>query len=237
MKNRVAILISAYNEANALGRVISDLKTALAKASIGADIVVVNDGSADKTAQIARQAKVILINHIMNSGQGAAVATGLAYAKQGGYDFVAAMDADGQHKAEDVVKGIKTIQKAKGVDLLIGSRLINPSGMSAVKRLGNRGLTLITLVLFGVTVTDSQSGLRIFSRKAIDQLTWKTDGYEFCSEMLWRAKQQGLKIDEYPIQAVYTDYSTSKSRGQNNWNGVHLVKTLLRHRLSEFISE
>ncbi len=237
MKNRVAILLSAYNEATTLSRLISDLKAALKKGKIDANIVVVNDGSADKTAQIAKQAKTVLINHIMNSGQGAAVATGLAYAKQNNYNIVAAMDADGQHKPEDVIKGIKTIQKKRDIDLLIGSRLIDPSGMSAVKRLGNRGLTLITLVLFGVTVTDSQSGLRIFSKKAINQLTWKTDGYEFCSEMLWRAKQQGLSIGEYPIEAIYTDYSKSKTRGQNNWNGVHLVKTLLRHRLSEFISE
>jgi hypothetical protein len=84
-----------------------------------------------------------------------------------------------------------------------------------------------------VASTDSQSGLRIFSRKSIEQLRWKTSGYEFCSEMLWRAKQQKLKLSEYPIEAIYTDYS--KSKGQNNWNAINIIKRLLKRRIVEFL--
>jgi hypothetical protein len=89
--------------------------------------------------------------------------------------------------------------------------------------------------MFGVKVTDSQSGLRVFSRKALELLRWRTSGYEFCSEMLWRAKQQGLAIDEYPIRAIYTEYS--KGKGQNNWNGLNIVTTLARRRLLELLHE
>ena len=103
--------------------------------------------------------------------------------------------------------------------------------MSKTKILGNKGLSLITGLLFGVNVTDSQSGLRIYSRVAIDNLSWKTTGYEFCSEMIWRAKQASMTIDEYPIEAIYTDYSRSK--GQSNWNAINIVKRLFKQRLVE----
>ena len=119
--------------------------------------------------------------------------------------------------------------------MAIGSRLIDTQGMSKVKILGNRGLSIITMVLFGINVTDSQSGLRVFSHKALHELKWKTSGYEFCSEMLWRANQINLKIGEYPIKAIYTEYS--KGKGQNNWNAFNIVKTLIARRLVELISE
>jgi len=90
---------------------------------------------------------------------------------------------------------------------------------------------LVTNLLFGVKVTDSQSGLRVFSKKALSELKWKTSGYDFCSEMLWRAKQAKLTIGEYPIKAIYTDYS--KGKGQNNWNAVNIIKSLIRRRIVE----
>ena len=114
--------------------------------------------------------------------------TGLAYARQHSYDIAATMDADGQHDREDVLAGIRQSDNSN-TDLLIGSRLINSEGMSRTKVLGNKGLSFITYALFGINVTDSQSGLRIYSRRAIDNLDWKSTGYEFCSEMIWRAKQ------------------------------------------------
>jgi glycosyltransferase involved in cell wall biosynthesis len=196
------------------------------------DVVVVNDGSKDTTASEAVKGGAKVIDHILNSGAGSATATGLSYAMQSGYDAAATMDADGQHAPEDVIRGFKKLYKDGG-DLLIGSRLIDTQGMSRVKVLGNKGLSLITYILFGIKSTDSQSGLRVYSRRALEQLKWKTSGYEFCSEMLWRANQLHLIIDEYPIQAIYTEYS--KSKGQNNWNAINIVKSLLKRRISELL--
>lgn len=227
---RVAVVIPAYNEAKVIGDVIKDIRQEIKKANLNGDVIVVNDGSKDNTSAAARKAGAIVIDHILNSGAGSATATGLSYANQNRYDIAATMDADGQHASTDVVKGIKELQK-RDVDLLIGSRLIDAKGMSKVKRLGNRGLSFITYILFGVRSTDSQSGLRIFSRRTLESLRWKTSGFEFCSEMIWRAKQLGLAIDEYPIKAIYTDYSRSK--GQNNWNAVNILKSLLKRRFVE----
>lgn len=222
----------AYNEERVIGDVILDIKNQLKTTPYDFEVVVVNDGSKDSTHQVAADSGAIVIEHILNSGVGGATATGLAYAARNGFDVAAVMDADGQHLPADVINGIKRIIESDA-DLLVGSRLINSEGMSPVKKLGNWGLSLITYLLFGVKQSDSQSGLRIFSNNALHNLSWNTSGYEFCSEMLWRSKQLGLKIDEFPIKAVYTDYS--KSKGQNNWNGINIVKDLLKQRVKEFM--
>lgn len=231
-RKRVCIVIPAYNEGSVIRSVVTNAKATFAKSAHDVTIVVVDDGSKDNTAAEARKAGAIVIQHILNSGAGGATATGLSYAEQNGYDAAATMDADGQHMPSDAEKGINKILESD-TDLLIGSRLIDSEGMSKVKILGNRGLSFVTYVLFGINSTDSQSGLRIFSRRALEELRWKTSGYEFCSEMLWRAKQQNMNIDEYSIKAVYTDYS--KSKGQNNWNAVNIIKSLLKRRIMEIL--
>lgn len=232
---RVALVIPAYNEEGMIGRVITDLQKAFSKTTYDYQIIVVDDGSQDYTALKAKNSNAHVIRHILNTGSGGATATGLSYADQRGFDIAVTLDGDGQHSPEDVIKGIELMNTPNSVDLLIGSRLIDTEGMSKVKIIGNKGLSFITWVLFGITVTDSQSGLRVFNRKSLESLRWKTSGYEFCSEMLWRAKQQNLRISEYPIKAIYTDYSQAK--GQNNWNGFNIVKSLLRQRISEFFNE
>lgn len=224
----------AYNEGAVIGSVVHDLKSTFNNSAYHPTIVVVDDGSKDDTAEAARKAGAKVITHILNSGSGGATATGLSYAQQNGFDIAATVDADGQHNSKDVLEGVKLMAKG-GHDLLIGSRLIDAMGMSKTKRLGNKGLSIITYVLFGVNVTDSQSGLRIFSKRALNELKWKTSGYEFCSEMLWRAKQLRLEIGEYPIEAIYTDYS--KAKGQNNWNAFNIIKSLLRRRIMELMGE
>lgn len=227
---RVCVVLPAYNEAKVIGSVVAAMKEKLGASSYAGEVLVVDDGSKDLTATEARNHGAIVVKHILNSGAGGATATGLSYAQQNGFDIAATMDADGQHAPKDVLRGIDELVKTKS-DLLIGSRLINSKGMSKVKIIGNRGLSTITYLLFGIHSTDSQSGLRIFSRRALEKLRWKTSGYEFCSEMLWRANQLRLKIGEYPIEAIYTDYSQAK--GQNNWNGVNIIKSLLKRRIME----
>lgn len=232
-KDRLCIVIPAYNEESTISEVVTGVKKELSFI-YDFSIIVVDDGSRDHTVEHAKNAGATVIRHILNSGAGSATATGLSYAEQRGYAMAVTMDADGQHSPKDVVKGVSLMQKGD-VDLLIGSRLIDSRGMSRVKRIGNWGLSTITYLLFGVNVTDSQSGLRIFSKRALKELRWKTSGYEFCSEMLWRAKQKGHTISEYPIKAIYTDYS--KAKGQNNWNAFNIIKSLLRRRISEVFGE
>lgn len=230
MTTKVCVILPAYNEVSVIADTIADIKRNLKDTTHDYEIIVVNDGSSDKTAVTASKAGATVINHILNSGAGSATATGLRYAELKNFDIAVTMDADGQHSAADVLKGVEVIQK-ENLDLLIGSRLINSKGMSRVKVLGNKGLSIITNILFGINVTDSQSGLRVFSHNALTRLKWRTSGYEFCSEMLWRAHQLKLTVGEYPIKAIYTEYS--KQKGQNNWNAVHIVRSLVSRRIVE----
>lgn len=231
VKPNVCVIIPAYNEGKVIYSVIEKAKRVFVKyKDFQFDIVVVNDGSSDITSSEARRAGVTVIDHVLNSGAGSATATGLRYAFLKNFDAAATMDADGQHAPEDVLTGVEKLLK-EDIDLLIGSRLIDSKGMSRVKVLGNKGLSFITYLLFGIKSTDSQSGLRIYSRNALEKLEWKTRGYEFCSEMLWRASQLELTIDEYPIKAIYTDYS--KGKGQSNWNAINILKSLAARRLAE----
>ncbi len=227
---KVCFVIPAYNEGKVVGEVVRNLKDALANINFDYEIVVVNDGSKDNTADTADTAGATVINHLLNQGVGGATSTGLRYAEKNNFDLAVTMDADGQHSADDVLRCLdKSI--SINADLLIGSRLMNTEGMSKVKVVGNKGLSFVTWLLFRVNVTDSQSGLRVFSKKALDELEWKSTSYDFCSEMLWRAKQAKLSTHELPIKAIYTDYSRSK--GQNNWNAVNIIKSLVKHRIVE----
>lgn len=233
-QGKIAVIIPAYNEGSMVAKVVKDIHEGLSNKKFDFQIVVVNDGSTDDTSEQATRAGAYVINHILNTGSGGATATGLSYSQQSGFSIAATVDADGQHHSDDVVRGIELMLNSE-VDLLIGSRLIDANGMSRVKILGNKGLSIITYLLFGINVTDSQSGLRIFSKQALDRLKWKTSGFEFCSEMLWRARQQRLNVKEYSIKAIYTEYS--KSKGQNNWNGVNIMKSLLQRRIMEIFGE
>lgn len=226
---KIAFVIPAYNESKSIKKVIASLHKEIAEKYLY-DIIVIDDGSTDNTATLAAPAGAIVIEHIINCGAGRATATGLSYAQQNGYSLAVTLDADGQHCPKDVLNGVKYMQKG-GTDLLIGSRLLDATAMPRLKVIGNRGLTYITKLLFNVHITDSQSGLRIYSKKALDVLRWRTSGYEFCSEMLWRAKEHNLVIKEYQIKAIYSEYSRAK--GQSNWNAIIIVKLLIHRRIVE----
>ena len=231
---KVALVLPAYNEQAMVASVIKGLHNTFKNQPYDYQIIVVDDGSRDSTANEAKKAGAYVIRHILNSGQGAATTTGLSYALQNGFDIAVTLDADGQHDSIDVLEGVNNLLASK-TDLLIGSRLLETKGMPRAKIIGNHSLSLITYLLFGVRVTDSQSGLRVFSKRALSELKWRTSGYEFCSEMLWRAKQINLNIDEFPIKTIYTDYSIAK--GQSNWNAFNIIKSLLRRRLMELFNE
>lgn len=233
-KLRIAFIIPAYNEEAVIRKVISGIRKSVKGLVWDWEIIVVDDCSTDLTATVSRGRKVTVIKHLLNTGSGGATYTGMRYARDSGFDLVVTLDGDGQHKPSDAIAGIRRLLRRK-CDLLVGSRLVNPKGMSSVKRIGNKGLSFITRLVFGVKVTDSQSGLRVFSKKALNTLEWKSSSYDFCSEMLWRAKQQGLTIEEYPIKAIYSRYSIAK--GQNNWNAFNIVKSLIKTRMMEIFGE
>jgi len=218
---RLAIIIPAYNEEKVIAEVLSKLPPNIDGVK-KIEIVVINDGSVDKTGEIidGLNNSITPLHLLINSGLGGAISTGLAYAKNGGHDIAVTYDADGQHRAEDLKKVVRALVARKG-DFIVGSRLINSKGMPWYRIFGNQGLNWITLLLFGVKTTDSQSGLRGFSRKAIEKMNIDAERMEVSSIFFSEAAKHKLKYAEVPIKAIYTKYSLSK--GQKNMNAFPLI--------------
>ena len=213
------MVIPAFNEEKSVGKVIASLRKANYK-----NILVVDDGSGDKTFEVAQKAGAHVAQHVINRGLGGALGTGIQAAIQLGADYIITFDADGQHAVQDIEKIMKPL-RAKKADVVVGSRLINPKGMPVHRRVGNWGLNVITYSLFGVWTTDSQSGLRGFSRKAAQKINISTNRMEVSSEIIKEIGRNKLRFKEVPIKAIYTDYSME--RGQSSMNAFRILFKLL----------
>lgn len=220
------IIVPAFNESAVIQQTLTDLKQVL-KAKSEFDIVVIDDGSTDATASKARKANVIVLRHRLNRGLGGALSTGLEFAKRNNYDLAITFDADGQHDPNDILKAIQPI-KAHQADVVIGTRTRSKAGHMPFDRvIINHISNLVTWILFGVWTSDSQSGFRAFSKKALQHIEVKTQNMEVSSELFAEIKKHHLKWTEVPINVIYTNYSRSK--GQTNLNALNvLVKLLLR---------
>ncbi|KKP36572.1 MAG: Glycosyl transferase family 2 [Candidatus Peregrinibacteria bacterium GW2011_GWA2_33_10] len=216
------IILPAFNEASVIASVIEKLR------SNGFDnIIVIDDGSSDDTFNIAQDCGVLCVQHILNRGLGGALGTGMELALLKGANIIATFDADGQHDVEDLKNTIEVL-KNENYDVIIGSRMLNSNGMPLIRKLFNFVGNFVTYFLFGLYVTDSQSGLRVFSRDAALKIGLKTNRMEVSSEIIREIKQNKLRFKEVPIRAIYTEYSLSK--GQSFVVGIKTFIKLVFHR-------
>lgn len=219
-KNKeIFIVIPAFNESRVVLDVIDEIKQCGFN-----NIILVDDGSQDDTFEKAQKAGVIALKHKINRGKGAATKTGIEAAKLLGADIIVTMDGDGQHDANDIQKLIKPILSGKK-DVVLGTRLKDPRGMPFYKRIQNYIANIFTWYLFGLWVTDSQSGFRAYSKKAADLINTKYDRYEYDSEVIREIFVYKLKFEEVAIKVSYTEYSTTKAQKQDFTNG---LKTLYK---------
>ncbi|MDX1886747.1 glycosyltransferase family 2 protein [Mycolicibacterium sp. 120270] len=223
----VWIVVPAYNEASVIGDVIKEIRT------VFDNVVCVDDGSKDGTADLALRAGAHVVPHPVNLGQGAAIQTGVEYARsRPGAQVFATFDADGQHRLKDVVAMIDRLS-VDDVDMVVGTRFAETSASKPplLKRIILRAAALLSSSSRELGLTDAHNGLRVFNKKVADELNITMNGMSHASEIITLAVEKRWRVAEEPVEILYTDYS--KSKGQPLLNGVNIVfDGLLRGRLS-----
>lgn len=212
---RIFFVIPAYNEAGCVGNVIRHVRNQYP------NVVVVDDGSADNTAIEAREAGAVVLVHLINRGQGAALKTGIDFALDAGADIIVTFDSDGQHRLEDVEALIEPVRS--GVcDVALGSRFLNSeTQVPPMRRLTLKLGVLFTRVVSRINVTDTHNGFRALSRKAAGLIQIRQDRMAHASEILDEISRLKLRFREVPTRILYTEYS--KAKGQRSSAAFRIV--------------
>ncbi|HGJ67543.1 TPA: glycosyltransferase family 2 protein [bacterium] len=193
---KICILIPGYNESRTISQVVSNARKVID------DIVVVDDGSKDNTAQLAQASGATVLKHEVNKGKGAALKTGFDYVIKNGYDAVITMDSDGQHDPNDVYTFLNATNKFKS-GIIIGSRMNDISNMPAVRKCTNKLTSYINSTLAHQRIDDSQSGFRLITTDVLKTVKLETDRFETESEILIKASKAGFRIISVPIKTIY----------------------------------
>ena len=219
------IVIAAYNEEESIANVIKSLK----KEGYH-NIVVVDDGSKDKTYEICKKENAIALQHSINRGQGAALKTGIDYSLQNGAEIIVTFDADGQHRADEIKRLTAPIEKGE-VDVALGSRFLdNKTRVPFFKKLTLKAGIVFTRIFSGIKLTDTHNGFRAFSRKAAEKIQITQDRMEHASEIIDEIARKHIKFREVPVTIVYSEYSMAK--GQSIFNSLKIASKFLLHKLT-----
>ena len=223
VETSLLVVIAAFNEAGAIEPVVTDLRTR------GYDVLVVDDGSRDDTARIARKAGACVAVHPINLGQGAALQTGIEFARRRGYQQMVTFDADGQHDPDDIPK-LLDVMRRENADYVLGSRFLgNTVGMTSARRALLKLAVLFTRITSGMRLTDAHNGLRLFTLEGVRHIDLRQNRMAHASEILDQIGASGLRYVECPVTIRYTDYS--KAKGQSGFNALNIVLDLLFQRM------
>ena len=207
---RVFIVIPAFNEGPAVGDAV---RSVLSRYQ---NVIVVDDGSSDDTAERARAAGALVVTHLINRGQGAALKTGLDYGILRGADVLVTFDADGQHHSDDVDALIVPVVQG-GCDVALGSRFLRSDNrIPFVRRCVLKVGILVTWILSGIRLTDTHNGLRAFSRSAAQRIRIVQDRMAHASEIIDEIATKKLRYKEVPVRITYTEYSMKKGQSSSS---------------------
>jgi len=211
------LIVPCYNEGQVIQEVLASARETFP------NIVAVNDGSRDNSAQAIHAAGAHLVNHPVNLGQGAAIQTGVEYArKQPGAEFFVTFDADGQHQVKDVMRMIERL-RTEPLDIIVGTRFAGQENSQVpwIKRAVLKTVVMLSPRTKKLGLTDAHNGLRAFNRRVAEEMNIRMNGMSHASEIVTMIDKQGWRVDEEPVDILYTEYSMSK--GQSLINGVNIL--------------
>jgi glycosyltransferase involved in cell wall biosynthesis len=212
----VWLIVPVFNEGQVIGEVIGNARKAFA------NIVCVDDGSRDNSAEQIRAAGAHLVRHPVNLGQGAAIQTGVEYARaQPGAQYFVTFDADGQHQIADVLTMLERL-RSEDVDIVVGTRFHgDTTHIPWIKRFILKTVVLLSPRTRRLGLTDAHNGLRVFNRTVAEQMNITLNGMSHASEIVELIDRNKWRVTEEPVMILYTDYSMAK--GQSVINGVNIV--------------
>lgn len=222
IKNKIIVVIPAYNEEKTIVKVINKVKPLVD------EIVIVDDGSSDQTAELAEKQGVTVLRHLINRGQGAALQTGNQYALKRGGEIIVHFDADGQFLAEEIKDIVQPLEQGEA-EVVFGSRFLEKKSEIPwfKKQIIIPLAHLANKLIIGFSLTDPQSGFRALSRKATEMIQIENDGMAHCSEILYKVFKNNFKIKEIPITVIYHDF------GQRFGGGIKIIKDLFLAKLMD----
>ena len=210
-------IIPAFNEEKDIAGIVKRTKKYVKK------VVIVDDGSNDKTSRYAEKAGAIVLRHIINLGKGAALKTGCDFAIKKSAALIVVLDADAQHNPDNIPKFLEKLDKCS---IVFGYRKLS-SKMPFVLRFGNWFISDITRLLYGINLKDTQCGFRAFTAEAYKKLRWNASDYSMESEMIARAGKQNLKYVQIPIETIYSD----RYKGTTIIDGMKIVLNMIWWKL------
>lgn len=223
------LIVPCFNEDAVVGDVIAQARQTFP------NIVAVDDGSSDDSADRALKAGAHLVRHPVNLGQGAALQTGVEYARaQDGARRFVTYDADGQHQVKDVERMLGRLED-ENIDIIIGTRFgdghTEPTQVPLLKRIVLRTVVALSPRTRRLGLSDAHNGLRVFNAKVAGELNLRMNGMSHASEFVRLIDKNGWRVAEEPVDILYTDYSRSK--GQSLFNGVNIISDeIIAGRLS-----
>jgi len=221
VRSQTAAVIPAYQDEKHIGDIVRRTREHLDH------VLVVDDGSTDRTAQYAREAGAEVIVHNQNRGKGDAIKTGLEHCLDRKSTWVILLDSDGQHLPEEIDRFLSAAASSTKPTFLIGNRMDNPSGMPFIRRVVNCYMSRQISRVCKQEIPDTQCGFRMLNHQLIPQLLGGGDGFDYDTEVLIIASRKGYLIESVPITTVYTD-QVSKIRPLRD--AIRFLKLMWRYR-------
>ncbi|WP_407415230.1 glycosyltransferase family 2 protein [Methanobrevibacter sp.] len=224
-KEATYVILPAYNEETRIQPVIEEI------AEKGYKMVIVNDGSSDNTLKVIRDSQrkypknIFIYSHIINRGVGMAMQTGFDAVLKYNPKYIVNMDSDGQHSVDDLENVLEPLITGRA-QAVIGVRPLKDMPLS--RNFANAVMNLLTRILYGVSVSDSQTGFRAITAEALEKININARGYLISSEFIREVNDNNIPFEEVPIKTIYTPETQAK--GTNVTEAFKILIQMIKHQ-------